>query len=162
MHFFPVDVTDVVPDLGVFRYHVWHFTGIRNHVVNSGRRFDVLAHHVDAVVHELDSIEGAAAIPGIRGSVSCLPEEFNFKIVHGPARLVFYFIFIGGMPIDDCIESVENAGFHHVNFSDHRLFSGRSKEFERSFNSVFFQGIFKGNGATDTGSCKQIMSTAMP
>ncbi len=121
-----VQVTDVVPDLGVCGNDVGRVATRGNHVVDAGAGLDVLAHQVDAVVHQLDGVEGAAAVPGVAGAVGRLAEELHGEAVHGPARLVAGVGLGAGMPVDGDVEIVEKTVAGHVHLAHHGLLRRRT------------------------------------
>src|SRR5262249_34291887 len=66
---------DVVPDLGGGRHHVRLSAAVGNDVMNAIRLLHVLAHVIDADVHQLNAVQGAAAFLRASGRVGGQPGE---------------------------------------------------------------------------------------
>ncbi len=122
---------------------------------------DVLAHHVHAVVHQLDGVQRAATVPRVGGAVRRLPEELDGEVVHGAARLVAHPGLQAGVPIERGVEVVEHAGLGHVDLADHRLLRRRAVQTNRPGKAVLLHRALEGDGGAHRPGAEQVVAAPL-
>jgi hypothetical protein len=129
--------------------------------VDSRSELDVLAHQVDAVVHQLDGVQGAPAVPRIVGAVGRLTEELHCKVVHGLARSVDDRIRVVGVPVHRGVQVVEEASVGHVDLA-HQCFFGRGAvEPNSALQVVFLHRAFQCNRRPHRAGTEEVVPASV-
>lgn len=162
LHTGAVLLAHVVPELGRVGNDVGRPAAVQIDVVDARRGRHVFAQVVDADVHQLGRVQGAAAQPGIGGGVGGASEKRDLEVVQRLAGAGGHRGPVPRMPGDGRVQIVEYPVAGHVGLAHHRLLGRAAKELERSRQALRFHGLFHRQGGAQAGAAEQVVAAAVP
>ena len=119
---------DVVPDLRLGRHNVGLVAALGDDIVNTRVLAHVLAHHVDAHVHQFHRVQGTAPGVGLGRGMRGESAETELDADHGHAGAEGHQRHAAGMPGEDHIVVEKIARTQHVDLANGGFLRGRAVE----------------------------------
>ena len=122
---------------------------------------DVLAQIFDGVQKDHDAIERGASAIGRGGGVGGDAVEIEAAAVVGEQGTHVDAIGIAGMPGQDGVDIVEQAGVEHIDFAAAAFFGRRAVVAEGSIDAFRLHLLFNRDGGESGGGAQQIVAAAV-
>ena len=153
---------DRIAHAGMGLHHVGgDAAGVEQGVMDAGVARHVLAHVVDADIHQFDGVERAAAEMRRGGGMRGAAGEDEIGAGVGERRRHHDFPEAGGMPGDGDVGILEGAGAHHEGFGRAAFFRGAAVIAHAPRHLVGGEPVLHGGGGEQRGRAEQIVAAAM-
>ena len=139
-----------------------HAAGIGDGVMHAGFLNDVLAQKLHADVHQLDSVESAAAEVRRCGCVGADAAEAVIDLGVGQRRIARGVAAVGGMPGEGRVNVVEHAFAGHERLAAAALFAGAAVVAHGAFEALLGHHFFQRGRRGDRGDAEQVVAAAVP
>ncbi len=130
-------------------------------VVDAGVGGDVLAHELDAVAHEHDGVERGAAAVGRDGGVGGDAVEGELGGDDGERAAVVDAVAVAGVPVQDDVDVVEEAGADHVDLAGAAFFGGRAVVAEGAGDVVCGHVLLDRDGGESGAGAEEVVAAAV-
>lgn len=121
----------------------------------------VLPQELNAHIHQLGGVQGAAAIPGIIGGVGGDAGEGIRHLNAGGVGAYGDLIGVAGVPGQSGVQIPEHPVSGHEGLSGAALLTGAAVEYHRAVEQSCGNGPFDGNGSGQSTRTQQIVAAAV-
>ncbi len=129
--------------------------------MNLDRLDDVLAHHVDAIVHDFHAIERASAVPRVSGRVGGFAIKLENDGIHGVGAAPPGEVLLPGVPGDRGVDAVKRAITRHVHLALQGFFRRTAEADDLALRPRFAQRARRRNRGIGAGCAEEVVPAAV-